>query len=386
LALDTFDDVASRLTKEEIDEVGTQNDLDQTYGYDGVGNRKWKQVTSNGSTTRTEYTYNANDLLLNEKVNGVVTASYTYDNNGSTLTKTENGVTTTYTWDDEKRLIAATVSTGQQMQYRYNDQGIRVSSTVNGVETRYLLDEGMVANVWEEYSPTGQAQVVYVHGNDLVSQTQQNQTTFYLVDGLGSTRLLTNDQGAILNDYRYDAYGKTLDETGTVNNKYLFAGEQFDEGLGDYYLRQRYYDADSGRFTRRDTYEGRLDKPLTLHKYLYTHNNPINGIDPTGLFTLAELSARDVIFGILATIKVASITTGSYKPEKLGGFGEDAQPRSVLDGILAWRNTWTPESIGGFEGVKSNFPNHTGRSIGDINDFVRHVFSIHIDVAYDIAY
>lgn len=82
---------------------------------------------------------------------------------------------------------------------------------------------------------------------------------------------------------RYDAFGTKTGETGTVDNKYLFAGEQYDSNLGDYYLRARYYDSDSGRFTRLDTYEGRLDEPLTLHKYLYAYNNPVNLIDPTGL-------------------------------------------------------------------------------------------------------
>ncbi|MEX0271448.1 RHS repeat-associated core domain-containing protein [Leptolyngbyaceae cyanobacterium UHCC 1019] len=187
--------------------------------------------------------------------------------------------------------------------------------------------------------------------------------------------------------YRYDAFGKNIGETGAVDNKYLFAGEQFDSNLGDYYLRQRYYDTDSGRFTRRDTYEGRQAEPLTLHKYSYTHNNPINGVDPSGLLALTEFVARDVIFGILAAIKVASITTGSYNPERLGGFGEDARPRTVLDSILAWRNTWTPEPLGGVGGGSSpSVPSHTGRSAGDINDFVQYVFSINIDVAYDIAY
>jgi RHS repeat-associated protein len=96
---------------------------------------------------------------------------------------------------------------------------------------------------------------------------------------------------------RYDAFGETIGETGNVANKYLFAGEQFDEILGDYYLRARYYDASTGRFTRRDTYEGRLGEPLTLHKYTYTHNNPVNGIDPTGLYTysLTDTAAAEAI-------------------------------------------------------------------------------------------
>jgi RHS repeat-associated protein len=49
-----------------------------------------------------------------------------------------------------------------------------------------------------------------------------------------------------------------------VENKYLFVGEQFDPALGDYYLRDRFYDTDSGRFTRRDRCEERQWEPFTL--------------------------------------------------------------------------------------------------------------------------
>jgi YD repeat-containing protein len=176
----TYDDLY-RLTDEAITD-GVNGNRTSGYTYDNVGNRLTKTV--NGVTTT--YAYDGNDRLLNEKVGGAITAEYSYDNNGSTLTKTENGVTTTYTWHDEKRLVSATVGT-QTVDYVYNDQGIRVSSKQNGVETRYLLDEGIVANVWEEYAPNGTVQASYVYGNDLITQTQANQTSYYLVDGLGST-------------------------------------------------------------------------------------------------------------------------------------------------------------------------------------------------------
>lgn len=35
---------------------------------------------------------------------------------------------------------------------------------------------------------------------------------------------------------RYDAFGGKTGTTGTVTNQYLFAGEQYDANLGDYYL------------------------------------------------------------------------------------------------------------------------------------------------------
>jgi YD repeat-containing protein len=153
----TYDDLY-RLTEESIVD-GTHGNLTSTYVYDKVGNRQTKTV--NGVTT--VYRYDGNDRLLDEKVNEIAIVTYGYDNNGSTIAKTENGVTSTYVWNDDKRLVSATVN-GKSISYTYNDQGIRVSSTVDGVETRYLLDEGITANVWDEYSLNGTVQASYVYG------------------------------------------------------------------------------------------------------------------------------------------------------------------------------------------------------------------------------
>jgi RHS repeat-associated protein len=373
----TYDDLY-RLTGESIVDV-TNGNRASTYVYDKVGNRQTKTI--NGVTTT--YVYDGNDRLLNEKVSGVVTASYTYDDNGSTLTKAENGITTTYVWNDEKRLIQATVGT-TQVDYRYNDAGIRVSSKQNGVETRYLLDEGMTANVWEEYAPNGTVQASYVYGNDLITQTQTGQTSYYLVDGLGSTRSLTDAQGQVLNTYSYEAFGEATSQSGTTSNKYQYAGEQFDAALGDYYLRQRSYDTSSGRFGRMDTYQGNLTNPSTLNKYIYTHGNPINGTDPTGLFdfSIAGLTATQSIGVILIGIGLvgmgvhATYDNGGYQSEPLGGYGEGAKSRTILDGIFAWVGSWKPEPLGGYgQGKNPSVPIHTGRSAGDIDDFAALVFS-----------
>ncbi len=102
------------------------------------------------------------------------------------------------------------------------------------------------------------------------------------MDGLGSTRGLTNASGVVTDRYSYDAFGNLIGSAGSTENNYLFAGEQFDRGLGDYYLRARYYDESIGRFTKRDSFEGRLEEPVTLHKYLYANDNPVTLVDPSG--------------------------------------------------------------------------------------------------------
>jgi RHS repeat-associated protein len=123
---------------------------------------------------------------------------------------------------------------------------------------------------------------------DLISQERGNADSYYLVDGLGSTRGLTDGAGNVTNTYRYDAFGNLIASAGNVENDYLFAGEQFDEDLQQYYLRQRYYESETGRFTRRDTYSGHISDPITLHKYIYANANPVNGVDPSGFATITD--------------------------------------------------------------------------------------------------
>jgi hypothetical protein len=53
------------------------------------------------------------------------------------------------------------------------------------------------------------------------------------------------------------------------------------------YLRARYYNPASGTFNRLDPFYGRVGDPQSLHKYLYVHGDPVQGIDPSGLYLAA---------------------------------------------------------------------------------------------------
>jgi RHS repeat-associated protein len=257
-----------------------------SYTYSPTGNRLTK---TSGAVTST-YVYDADDRLLSDG-----TSTFTYDNNGNKKTETKAGVTTTYTWDAENRL-KATLGGGVSTVYDYDYSGIRVSQTVNGVETRFLVDKNRnYAQVLAEYAPSGTVQVAYVFGSDLISQDRNGTKSFYVYDGLGSTRALTDASGTVTDSYSYDAYGNLVSSSGSTVNSYLYAGEQFDKNLGDYYLRDRYYSTDIGRFTQRDRFDGDMNNPLSLNKYGYTHGNPVNGTDPSGMFLLGEFSLRNAL-------------------------------------------------------------------------------------------
>ncbi len=153
------------------------------------------------------------------------------------------------------------------------------------MKTSYLLDANRYyAQVLEEYDNSG-TKVTYVHGIDLISQNRSGAKSFYLVDRLGSARALTDASGVVTDRYIYDAYGNVLSSIGTTQNSYLYTGEQFDAGAGQYYLRDRYYNQAVGRFTRSDSWNGDTNNPLSLNKYLYANGNAVNAIDPSGFRT-----------------------------------------------------------------------------------------------------
>ncbi|MES9863930.1 MAG: putative Ig domain-containing protein [Candidatus Thiodiazotropha sp. LLP2] len=285
----SYDDLY-RLTGETITDSQNGN-YSASYQYDGVGNRTYSTIDG----VQTAYTYDDNDRLIQQGG-----TSYTYDESGNTLTEIIDTNTITYGYNAKNELVSVEQG-GNTTEYAYNPNGIRTSKSEGGTTTSYIVDENRdYAQVLIE--DDGTAQVSYTYGDDLISQDRGGVTSFYHYDGLGSTRSLTDSQGNLANTYDYEAFGEVLGQTGSVENGYLFAGEQFDSTLDQYYLRARYYDPSQGRFTQQDTWMGHNHDPVTLHKYLYANADPANNIDPTGNFSLGSLGTAINVAGTLASV------------------------------------------------------------------------------------
>jgi RHS repeat-associated protein len=87
--------------------------------------------------------------------------------------------------------------------------------------------------------------------------------------------------------YVYDAFGRTIGQVGVTANVYLFAGEQRDANLGLDYLRARYLSIGTGRFASPDALAPDPENPESLDRYPYVFINPVNLLDPTGLWPTA---------------------------------------------------------------------------------------------------
>jgi RHS repeat-associated protein len=226
------------------------------YTYDAVGNR----LTETTQSTVNSYQYdNANRLTSVNSVN------YTFDDNGNLLSDGTN----TYTYDSANRLIA--ISGQHSASYQYNGLGDRL--TQNGVEYTLDLNSGLT-QVLDDGENT------YTYGLGRISQTN-SETEYFLGDALGSVRQMTNNVGDITLAKSYEPYGSVSQSFGDGASIYAYTGEQQDAS-GLTYLRARYYDANIGRFTSRDSWSGNYNSPISLNRWLYANSNPILYTDPTG--------------------------------------------------------------------------------------------------------
>ncbi len=224
--------------------------------------------------------------------------------------------------------------------YFYDGDGLRVSRTDNitGLTTYY---------VWDTENPTGYPQVVeeieggqvirrYGYGHFLENIDIWNGSAFerfYVVrDGTNSVRMLLDSTGFIAATYDYDAFGNVLStlsvEPGTLSNPYGFHSEYRDPTTGLVYLRARWYEPREGRFLCKDEFEGALENPTTLNKYISFNNNPTNMIDPEGY---------EGIIGPTGA-RVSELLKGIVTPEFLYYPPDTLEQRQLLGLIFAESN------------------------------------------------
>ena len=116
--------------------------------------------------------------------------------------------------------------------------------------------------------------------------------------------------GIVTDSYIYDAFGRTIGQTGITPNMYLFAGEQRDRAIGLDYLRARYMNSSLGRFASRDTFPGMTKFPVSLHRFIYASDNPAMFRDPSGLFSIVQVTVNVTINATLTDVQKSFAKAG----------------------------------------------------------------------------
>jgi RHS repeat-associated protein len=266
-------DGVNRLSQaaETLGQGGTQS-WQEAYGYDAYGNRS----IASSTFTWSAMTPPGFDPATNRNSGGGWSPATSYDSVGNVTADPMGGA---YQYDAENRMVSANGTT-----YQYDGEGRRVSKSGGGATTTYLYDAS--GQLLTEYGAVAAA----------------SGTQYVGVDGLGSTRLLTDASGNLPpagGCHDYLPFGTELTQGmagnrgscfgGTDGVEEKFTGKERDAETGLDYFGARYFSSAQGRFTSADwsgtpepvPYANLLD-PQTLNLYAYVRDNPLSRPDLDG--------------------------------------------------------------------------------------------------------
>jgi RHS repeat-associated protein len=269
----TYDSLG-RKTRLEDPNLGTW-----TYSYDAAGNLI-KQADNRVNPNK--------DLSDNDafKESGSVLFDLEYDANGNLI----EGFGKQYEYDAFNRL--ATVKSGDDFliaEYAYDENGERVKkiefSLDGSTETTYYVDNDFIRVV----NSSGTYDIVLYHeGSQLVAEESNeissdstSSKSFYHLDHLGSTDVVTDSTASTVSNTDYLPFGQT---TSRGNSRYTFTGQESDPESRLMYYGARYYDPFTRQFIQPDTILPDIYDPQQLNRYAYARNNPYKYTDPTGHF------------------------------------------------------------------------------------------------------
>jgi len=252
------------------------------YRYDANGNRL--SATVGASTERYVYAPRSNRLIA---VRGRHETAYSYDAAGSPLRIANRR----YEYDGSGRVTGLHIDGRLAATYRYGPSGDRVSKTVyagSKPTTTFFIYENhqLIAEA------DGQGRIVreYLYrGHRPIAMWERGTLYRIASDPLGAPTAMTNEAGHMVWRARYGPFGaaeveEDPDGDGKVVTLNLrFPGQYADAESSTYYNIMRDYDPRTGRYLTSDP----LGLAGGLNSFGYAGQDPVNAIDPLGLYLFA---------------------------------------------------------------------------------------------------
>ena len=259
-----------KIASENLTPNGGQmyNSWKQTFQYDRYGNRRFDTANNNTTTLPTgcaEAVCNPQINTANNRLTGT-----TYDNAGNT---TIDASGRTFTYDGENKQTKVQNGATVIGEYTYDGDGKRVKKIVpsTGEITIFVYNASgkMVAEYSTIVEPQATAKISYLTN-----------------DHLGSPRIITDQNGAIVSRRDFMPFGEEIARTNYGNDKVRekFATYERDGETELDFAQARMYAIKLGRFTTVDPLIDSMEtsNPQTFNRYIYVLNSPLIMIDPTG--------------------------------------------------------------------------------------------------------
>ncbi|MDE5973827.1 MAG: RHS repeat-associated core domain-containing protein, partial [Eubacterium sp.] len=251
--------------------ISTSGLVNASYQYDSRGNITSKTV--DGDTT----TYSYDNVDWKDQLTSVNGIPLTYDANGN-LASYGNS---TYTWSHGKQLESVTNEKGTY-RYTYDENGVRLTKpgyTFNTFNGRVLAQHGE-NNIYFQYN-----------GDKPIGFILNQHQYYYITNPSGDIVGITDSKCDLIATYTYDEWGKLLEITAddddnrqiAETNPLRYRGYYYDNETGYYYLQSRYYDPNLGRFISADDFSYvDTSHELNMNAYSYCWNSPIALEDAEG--------------------------------------------------------------------------------------------------------
>jgi RHS repeat-associated protein len=297
---------------------------DLAYGFDGIGNLVERKNNRHSLTER--FTYDNLNRLTSYFIPNKDTIRMSYDILGNILEKSDVG---TYTYDpssnklisvkgndstyclpsfftdisytsfnkaktlekDSNRLV---LEYGADFQRKIQKQYVNGKLTRTKIYIGGLYEKEIKDSVTREIhyirSPEG---VIAVYNR---LSNNQEFVHYWHKDHLGSLQAITDNNGTLVQELAYDAWGARRNPDGTAfrdtaNLKYErgFTGHEHYDLFDLVDMNGRIYDPILGRFLSPDPMIQDITDLQNLNRYSYVKNNPLSYTDPSGYFSLKKL-------------------------------------------------------------------------------------------------
>ena len=267
------------------------------YNYDRGGNIlskvRYAYTTGALGTAVETIPYAYSDSNWKDKLTAYNGTAITYDAIGNPL----NDGAWTYEWQAGRQLKRMSRD-GQALTFKYDHNGMRIQKVLGHdwypETTNYTYHGKLLTHMEAEYYDFDEVEHTdklhfFYDAQSRPMKISYNSVIYTYVHNLqGDIVGILDSTGALVVEYKYDAWGKLLSTTGSLadtlgkRNPFRYRGYVYDEESELYYLRSRYYASFINRCISADLFVMPEKDLRNSNMYSYCRNMVTCGIDPDG--------------------------------------------------------------------------------------------------------